>query len=68
MTIGMAGAATAAEQIFFLDWIIYGKHAPFFAAKDMGFYKKHGLDMKYERGFGSGDTAKRIATKLGISL
>jgi NitT/TauT family transport system substrate-binding protein len=63
LTLGLTGAATAAEEIFFLDWIIYGKHAPFFAAKDFGFFKREGLDIKLVRGFGSGDTAKRIATK-----
>ncbi|MFQ5913411.1 MAG: ABC transporter substrate-binding protein [Nitrospinota bacterium] len=63
MTTGLAASAAAAEQLFLLDWIIYGKHAPFFAAKDFGFFKKQGLELRIERGFGSGDTAKRIAAK-----
>lgn len=62
MTLALAGHASA-EEIYFLDWIIYGKHAPFFAANDFGFFKKEGLEIKIERGFGSGDTAKRIAAK-----
>ena len=60
----LAGTAAAKKQLFLLDWILYGKHAPFFAALDFGFYKKNGLDIFYERGFGSGDTAKRIASKV----
>ena len=58
------GAAAKKKKLFLLDWIIYGKHAPFFAAKNFGFYKKQGLNIFYERGFGSGDTAKRIAAKV----
>ena len=50
--------------MFLLDWILYGTHAPFFAALDFGFYKKNGLDIFHERGFGSGDTSKRIASKV----
>ncbi|MFQ5691585.1 MAG: ABC transporter substrate-binding protein [Nitrospinota bacterium] len=61
---GLAAQASAAKTTFLLDWIIYGKHAPFFVAKDMGFFKKAGLDVEYRRGFGSGDTIKKIAAKV----
>ncbi|MBI3079118.1 MAG: ABC transporter substrate-binding protein, partial [Deltaproteobacteria bacterium] len=37
------------------------KHAGFFAAADKGFYKEQNLDATIQRGFGSGDTVKRIA-------
>lgn len=62
--MGIAGQADAAKTKFLLDWIVYGKHAPFFAAQDFGFYKKEGLDVKYHRGFGSGDTIKKVAAKV----
>ncbi len=61
---GLAAQASAQKTTFLLDWIIYGKHAPFFVAKDMGYYKKVGLDVVYKRGFGSGRTIKDIAAKI----
>ncbi|MFQ5914275.1 MAG: ABC transporter substrate-binding protein [Nitrospinota bacterium] len=65
LVAGLCGPASAAKKQFLLDWIIYGKHAPFFVAQDMGHYKKVGLDIEYKRGFGSGDTIKKIAAKVG---
>jgi NitT/TauT family transport system substrate-binding protein len=62
MTLG--GQATAAKTTFLLDWIVYGKHAPFFSAQDEGFFKKVGLDVEFRRGFGSGDTIKKITAKV----
>ena len=53
LAVGFAGQAAAEKTTFLLDWIVFGKHAPFFAAQDMGFYKKVGLDVVYKRGFGS---------------
>ena len=61
---GLAAQASAEKTTFLLDWIIFGKHAPFFAAQDFGFYKKVGLDVVYKRGFGSGRTIKDIAAKV----
>ena len=61
---GLASQASAAKTVFLLDWIVYGKHAAFFAAQDFGFYKKVGLDVTYKRGFGSGRTIKDIAAKV----
>ena len=60
---GPTGQAAAAGEPFLLDWIIYGKHAPFFTAQDKGFFKKAGLDVAYKRGFGSGDTIKKVGAK-----
>ena len=51
---GLRGQTAAAGEPFLLDWIIYGKHAPFFVVQDKGFFKKAGLDVSYKRGFGSG--------------
>ena len=33
-----------------------------FAAQDQGIYKDAGLDVDIQRGYGSGDTVKRVAT------
>lgn len=61
---GLATQVRAEKVTFLLDWIIYGKHAPFYVASDKGFYKKYGLDVTYRRGFGSGDTIKKVGAKV----
>jgi NitT/TauT family transport system substrate-binding protein len=45
-----------------LAWVVGGLHAGFFVAKEKGFYSTKGLDVTINRGFGSGDTAKVVAT------
>jgi NitT/TauT family transport system substrate-binding protein len=44
-----------------VDWILNGTHAGYFVAQEKGFYKEKGLDVTISRGFGSGDTIKRVA-------
>src|ERR1700759_1736930 len=44
-----------------LDWVVNGTHAGYFVAREKGFYKDAGLDVTVSRGFGSGDTVKRVA-------
>ncbi|MFQ5914402.1 MAG: ABC transporter substrate-binding protein [Nitrospinota bacterium] len=43
-----------------MDWIFYGVHAPYFSAIDLGLYKKGNLDVTIKRGYGSGDTVKKV--------
>jgi NitT/TauT family transport system substrate-binding protein len=58
-----AGSASAMDKVkFALDWIPYGKHAMYYVSIDKGFWKDAGLDVQMTRGFGSGDTVKRIAS------
>jgi NitT/TauT family transport system substrate-binding protein len=45
-----------------LAWVVGGLHAGFFVAKEKGLYSSKGLDVTINRGFGSGDTAKVVAT------
>jgi NitT/TauT family transport system substrate-binding protein len=45
-----------------LAWVVGGLHAGFFVAKEKAFYSSKGLDVTINRGFGSGDTAKVVAT------
>jgi len=65
MSLGLlfaADGALAQDPVkFALDWIPYGKHAMFYVSQDKGFWKDAGLDVTMTRGFGSGDTAKRVA-------
>ncbi len=49
-----------------LDWVVNGTHAGYFIAKDKGYYKDAGLDVTISRGFGSGDTVKRVASKSAL--
>ena len=59
-----SGAVNAADKVTFsADWILYGKHAPFVVAVKKGFYKKHDLEVVITRGYGSGDTIKRVGAK-----
>jgi len=47
-----------------LDWIVDGVHAGYFVARDKGFYADAGLDVTLSRGFGSGDTIKRVGSRV----
>lgn len=46
-----------------LDWVVNGTHAGYFIARDKGYYRDAGLDVTISRGFGSGDTIKRVASR-----
>jgi NitT/TauT family transport system substrate-binding protein len=71
--IGAAGAALAAPLLtsrrghaatkvaFALPWIPHGGYAFAFAAKKLGYWNDRGLDVQVDRGFGSGETCKRVA-------
>lgn len=43
-----------------LNWTVYGEHAPFFVAKEKGFFRDQGLDVEILPGSGSGATVKLI--------
>jgi NitT/TauT family transport system substrate-binding protein len=59
-----AGGAAAQDKVSLaVDWVLNGTHAGYFVAQEKGFYKDAGLDVTISRGFGSGDTVKRVATK-----
>jgi len=40
-----------------LDWILEGKHVPFFVARDRGFFKKNNLEVALLEGKGSANSA-----------
>jgi NitT/TauT family transport system substrate-binding protein len=55
---GNSSTASAAEAIKVqLDWIIEGKHVPFYVARDRGFFKKNNLDATLLEGKGSANSA-----------
>lgn len=47
-----------------LDFIIGGKHAPWFVALEKGFYSKRGLSVTIQPGAGSADTVRAIAAGI----
>jgi len=46
-----------------LDWMINGTHSPYYVAADKGYYKDAGFNVEIVRGYGSGDTVKKVAAK-----
>jgi NitT/TauT family transport system substrate-binding protein len=66
---GLAPARLAQAQVsrplekitFLLDFTPYGKHAPFFAALDKGFWKDAGFDVTIVKGEGSATTVSSYA-------
>ena len=57
----LSSATLAAETITLkLNWVPGGDHCFYYVAKELGYYDQNGLDVKIERGQGSGDTVKRV--------
>jgi NitT/TauT family transport system substrate-binding protein len=63
MIVATMGQAIAQDKLIFsLQWIANGNNFGVFAAKEQGFYRDANLEVDVQRGYGSGDTAKRVAT------
>src|SRR5467141_4698816 len=59
-----AAPASAQEKFQFrLNWTLYGEHAPFFVARDKGFYRDEGLEVEILEGSGSTTVAQLVANK-----
>ncbi|MBO1074423.1 ABC transporter substrate-binding protein [Roseomonas marmotae] len=55
-------AAQGGSVRFALDWALQGNHGMWILADDKGFFRDAGLSVKIDRGFGSGDTAVKVAS------
>ena len=55
-----APATSLTKATLYLDWAINGYHAPYFIAREKGWYKDAGLDLDIQPGKGSGDTVKVV--------
>jgi NitT/TauT family transport system substrate-binding protein len=54
--------ASAQEKIRFqTDWLASGEHAAYYGAWVKGIWAQEGLDITITRGYGSGDTAAKVA-------
>jgi NitT/TauT family transport system substrate-binding protein len=61
---GAADKAAMTPATIRLDFILGGKHAPWFVAAEKGFYAKRGINAKIQAGTGSADTIKAVAAGL----
>jgi NitT/TauT family transport system substrate-binding protein len=65
---GLAGGAQAAERApanVILDFIVGGKHAPWYVALERGFYAKRGLAVAIQPSAGSADALRTIGSGGG---
>ena len=63
VTVYWGQTAAAAEKLrVLMNYTIEGQHAPWFVAKAKGYFRDAGLDVAIERGYGSGDTVKKVLT------
>ncbi len=58
-----AQSATSAKASLRLDWKGGGQHAPFYLAKERGYYKDEGIDLDIISGSGSSDVVKQVGSK-----
>ena len=67
LMLAAAAAAVSAPAVaqsklnFRLNWTPSGEHAPFFVAREKGFYRDEGLDVEIQSGSGSTTTLQLIA-------
>lgn len=57
-----AAFAQAKDVKFTLDWAVQGNHAIWTVAQEKGYFTKEGLNVKIDRGFGSGDAVTKVAS------
>jgi len=65
LAAGLAAAAPASSADKFpfrLNWTLYGEHAPFFVARDKGFYAAEGLEVEIQEGSGSTTVSQLVAS------
>jgi NitT/TauT family transport system substrate-binding protein len=61
--LAAAAPASSADKFpFRLNWTLYGEHAPFFVARDKGFYAAEGLEVEIQEGSGSTTVAQLVAS------
>ena len=60
--LGVSAPVSAQQKFpFRLNWTLYGEHAPFFVARDKGFYRAEGLEVEIQEGSGSTTVAQLVA-------
>lgn len=68
LVFGLAASAAEAQvpeaASIRMDWMPISYHAPFYLAKEKGFYKDANIDLKIEDGKGSGNTIQLVANNV----
>ena len=61
LAVAAPGLAQPRDKFpFRLNWTLYGEHAPFFVARDKGFYKEEGLDVEIMEEIGRASCRERV--------
>ncbi len=60
--IGRASAQTE-DVVLLLNWFHLADHSIYYLGKERGFYEEEGIRLIVQRGYGSGDTAKKMELK-----
>ncbi len=58
--VGVAHAQARDKVLFVLDWVVFGRHTPYYAAVEKGFFAANNIDLTMQRGYGSAATVKRL--------
>ena len=62
LVLGVSAPVSAQQKFpFRLNWTLYGEHAPFFVARDKGFYREEGLEVEIQEGSGSTTVSQLVA-------
>jgi NitT/TauT family transport system substrate-binding protein len=62
LALGVSAPVAAQQKFpFRLNWTLYGEHAPFFVARDKGFYREEGLEVEIQEGSGSTTVSQLVA-------
>lgn len=59
---GSTNARADETYVLALNWIPHALHYGIYVAQQKGWYKAAGISLEIQRGYGSGDTVKRVAT------
>ncbi|MDT3677226.1 MAG: ABC transporter substrate-binding protein [Burkholderiaceae bacterium] len=71
MAIGTAPAGAQTQKLdFILNWVPGGDHAPYYYAKQQGWYEKEGIELNLEPGKGSAIATQKVgagANPIGLA-
>ena len=56
------GASAQAPVRLVLDYAIQGQQSPFILAAEGGYFQRAGVDVRVDRGYGSGDSITKVAS------
>jgi NitT/TauT family transport system substrate-binding protein len=46
--------------MFVLDWVVFGRHTPYFVALEKGFFAANNIEVTIQRGYGSAASLRRL--------